>query len=441
MDTIDRAVVVGGSIAGLAAAATLARRVGEVLVVERRPPDEGGSTAPQGGLPHVMLAAGQRVLEELFPGFAAQLIGRGAHDGGGDPCRLPCYWVAGGRTRRHLRLPDLGFPRAMCSRGLLESQLRAAVLALPNVRVLDTSVVGLEVTAVGTDAAAVTGVRVRENQHPVAADLVIDASGRGSRVTDWLTAANFPVPACSEVVVDLRYTSFVVERRAEDFEGAAFAVVQNTAAVPRIGVALPMEGDRWQVVLGGYFGAAAPTTPAGAQAYARALIDPSIGDLLDRPHLAEPARYTFRSSLRHHWERLSPHPRGLCAVGDAVASFNPLYGQGMTSALLQAEALGVAVDRFGGGPRLAPATARATARVVDNPWTTATGADFVYAATGGRRPRSASIINRHVERVTRAAAVDETVNAGFTAVQQMLAAPPTLFRPAIVLRSLRYGAR
>jgi hypothetical protein len=127
-------------------------------------------------------------------------------------------------------------------------------------------------------------------------------------------------------------------------------------------------------------------------------------------------------------------------VGDAVASFNPLYGQGMTSALLQAEVLGAAVDRFGNRPRLAPTIARATARVVANPWTTATGADFIYAATEGRRPRGATVINRYVERVTRAAAVDETVNAGFTGVQQLLAAPPTLFRPSIVLRSWRYGA-
>ena len=440
MGTIERAVVIGGSITGLGAAATLATHARDVVVVERRTVEDGGSTAPQGHLPHVMLVAGNRVLEDLFPGFASGLLGSGAHDGGSDPERLPCYWRAAGTLREHLRLPDLGFPRALCSRALVETRLRTATLALPNVTRVDGSVAGLDLVDGTGRTPRVAGVRLRGVTSPLGADLVVDASGRSTKAGDWLAAAGLPEPRTTEVVVDLRYPAFFVERRPDDLGGAAFAVIQNTPDLPRIGVALPMEGGRWQVVLGGYFGDAAPTDPDGAREFARSLADPTLTALLERPCLAEPARYTFRSSRRRYWEKLAQHPPGLCVLGDAVASFNPIYGQGMSSALLQVEALGAALALHGSGPRLGPAVARGAAKVVDNPWRTATGADFLSAATSGRRPPGNSLVNRYIERVTRAAAADETVNAAFTGVQQLLASPPSLFRPGVVARALRYGA-
>jgi 2-polyprenyl-6-methoxyphenol hydroxylase-like FAD-dependent oxidoreductase len=438
MTGIERAVVIGGSIAGLASAATLSRRVGEVVVVERRTAKGRASVAPQGHLPHVLLVAGASVLEEVFPGFADRLVQRGAVVGGADPRRLSCYWVAAGTVRDHLRLPDLGFTRALCSRALVEEQLRELTLALPNVSLVDASVDGLSIRDRG-ERATVGGVVVRGTPASLEADLVVDASGRGSRVETWLQAAGLPTPPHSEVVVDLRYTAFVVDRRPGDLDGAALGVVQNTPGLPRIGVALPMEGDRWQVVLGGYFGDAAPGDPVGARAFARSLSDPALGDLLDRPFHGEASHYSFRSSLHRHWDKVTPAPLGLCAVGDSVASFNPLYGQGMSSALLQAAALGRAIDDHGDTAALQRAYAGAAAKVVGNPWLTATGADLVYPATVGDRPPGHALVNRYVERVTRAAAVDETVNGAFTDVQQLLAAPSTLFRPGVLVRTLRHG--
>ena len=448
MSGIERAVVIGGSIAGLATAATLSSRAREVVVLERRTAQGRASVAPQGHLPHVMLAAGARALEQLFPGFAARLVEQGAVVGGTDPQRLPCYWAAAGTMRDHLALPDLGFSRALCSRALVERQLRAATLALPNVSIVEASAEGLafhdgvrQPRHARDGHRAVRGVAVRGRRTPLEADLVVDAAGRNSRAETWLEAAGLSAPPRSEVVVDLRYTAFVVDRRPEDLGGAAFAVVQNTPELSRVGVALPMEGDRWQVVLGGYFGDAAPGDPGGARTFAGSLADPALADLLDRPFHAEPAHYTFRSSLHRHWDKVTPPVLGLCAVGDAVASFNPLYGQGMSSALLQAAALGAAIDQHGNGAALTRAFAREAARIVANPWLTATGSDLVYPATTGDRPPGNAFVNRYVDRVTRAAAVDENVNAAFTAVQQLLAAPPTLFRPGVMVGALRHGAR
>ncbi len=429
--TPETAVVVGGSVAGLAAAATLSSRARRVLVLERRA-GTAGSVAPQGALPHVLLAAGARSLQRMLPGFAEELREHGAGDVGADPEVLPCRWVAGGATRDHLRLPDLGFPRALCGRRLIEDRLRARVTALPNVELRRGSVGGVHWTGAGAGARAVA---VEVDGHVVEADLVVDAGGRSSHAAAWLAAADVPAPALTEVGVDLRYTGIVVERRPGDFDGAGFVVVQNDAALSRIGVALMMEHDRWHLVLGGYFGDPAPVDPSDARAFARSLRDPVLAEVLDRPFLEPPSRYTFRSSLRRHWEDL-PLPGGLCVVGDAVASFNPVYGQGMSSALLQVEALGRELDRRGNAPDLPRAVARRAAKVVANPWLTATGGDFVYAATRGRRPAGSAVVNRYVDRVTATAARDVEVNRALTAVQQMLAPPASLFAPAVVARTL-----
>ena len=437
MAIIDRAVVIGGSMAGLAAAATLSPRAREVVVVERRTPVDGGSAAPQGAMPHVMLLAGSEVLERLFPGFAADLLRHGAYDAGDPGSTFRCHWAAADSVRDHLELPDLGFPRAMCSRRLIEARLRAATGRLANVTFLDAGAEGLELT--GDAAPVVTGVRLRGCSEPLPAELAVDASGRNSRVGEWLAAAGLPEAASSEVVVDLRYAAFIVERRPDDFGGAAAVIVQNTRAVPRIGLVLPMEANRWQLLLGGYFGDAPPGDAAGARTFAQSLSDPVLAPLLDRPFLRGPMRYTFRSSRRLRWDELRPHPRGLCVLGDAVASFNPIYGQGMSSALLQADALGAMIDRHGTGPDLAPAFARAAAKVVDSPWLIATGSDFVYDATLGPRTPGTAFVNRYVDRVTRAAAVDDSVNAAFTGVQQLLAEPPSLFRPSVVARAAMRG--
>ena len=432
MDAAGRAVVIGGSVAGLAAAAALAPRAGEVVIVERRPVPTGDAAATSivahGGFPHVLLAGGAAALERLVPGLIADLFAHGAV--GANLTERRCHWWAGGAVRSHL--PEIGVPVPMCSRALVETRLRAHVLRLPNVVVAD----GLVVRGVRMARGRVDGVDAEAGGEPVplGADLVVDASGRGSRAPAWLEAAGSAVPRTSRVEVGVTYTALDVRRHPSDLDGALFAVVQNAPALARIGVALPAEGDRWKIVLGGYFGDAAPTTRDGLLDFAASLPDPTIRELLANEWLTEPAQHRFPSSQRRHWEKVRRLPAGFCAVGDAVASFNPLYGQGMSAAALQAEALGSCLDRTGPTPALPRAVARAAGRVVANPWQIATGADFIYRQTSGPKPPGTDLVNRYMARVFVAAAADEAVNLALTRVQQLLAAPPTLFAPAIVRR-------
>jgi 2-polyprenyl-6-methoxyphenol hydroxylase-like FAD-dependent oxidoreductase len=423
---LNRVLIVGGGVAGLAAAAMLSGRAAEVVVVERRP---APALPPQAGLPHAMLVSGALVLDELFPGLGQRLLGQGAAPGGPDPTRVACHWAAAGAVRRELRFPDLGITRAFCGRELLQREVRASVGRIPNVRWEQDTVAG----ALAREG-VVRGVALHSGRS-IEADLVVDAGGRDGGVP---LGADVPEPPTSEVSVDIRYTAFVVERRPEDLDGAVLAAVLNTPSIPRMGIALPMEGGRWQVGFGAHFGQAGPTDRDGARAYAaEALADPVLARLVDRPFLDRPRRYTFRSGRRRHWERLPRPVPGYVAVGDSVASFNPIYGQGMSSALLQVRELGRLLDRHGAGRALAAAAPKAIAKVVDGPWRISTGADFAYARTLGSRPRGQDRVNAYVARVQRTAAVDDRVNLTFTSVSHLLAPPAALFAPPVLLRVLR----
>jgi 2-polyprenyl-6-methoxyphenol hydroxylase-like FAD-dependent oxidoreductase len=424
-DRRDHAIVIGASLAGLAAARALSERFDHVTLLERcEAPAGATSIAPHGRLPHVLLPGGAQALERLLPGFHEELFTAGAVVGTGRNGR---WWSDGWRQRY-----DAAVVAPMATRGLIESVVRRRVLALPNVRVE----YGARVGGVLVCAGRVTGART-ERDGRLPADLVVDCSGRGSDAARWLEEAGFQAPEASEVGVDLQYTSFTLRRAPGQLDGDLYAVVQNIPPATRLGLAIAVEGDRWLVFLGGYFGDRAPTDPAGAGAFAESLPVPDLAELLAAGEpAAEPCRYRYRASRRLHFERLRCIPAGLVVMGDAMCSFNPLYGQGMSVAALQAERLGACLDRVRDPAALSRVAARQLARIADQAWQIAAGADFAYARTIGAKPRGTDLVNRHVARVMRACTVDERVSHAMSQVQNLLAPPSSLLRPSIVARTL-----
>ncbi len=423
-----RAVVVGGSVGGLCAAAALRGRAENVVIIERREIPTGvGSVAAQGTQPHVLLLGGAAAMERLVPGFVDDLIAHGAIDPG--DYATPVHWWSGGAVRRHL--PDLGVRAPLATRPLLETRLREAVAGISGIRIKS----GVGVRGLVIEEGRVAGVRIDDDI--ISADLVVDASGRGSQSPEWLAQAGVGKPPVSEVRVDSTYTSVLVRRRPGDAGGALIALVQNSPGLTRGGAAFAAEGDRWQLVVGGYFGDSAEPTPEAMTAFARSLPDPVLATLLQNEWLARPRRSQFRSSQRRHWERAPNLPAGFVALGDCVASLNPLYGQGMTSAALQAEAFAACLDRFGNDRRLPGAVAKSVAKVVATPWQVATGGDFRYDQTIGKKPLGTDLINRYLEKVFYAAAHDEVVNLTLSRVGQMLAPPASVLTPSIVRRVRR----
>lgn len=443
---MGHAVVIGSSMAGLLAARVLGTRFGRVTVLERdeRPPGfEPRKGVPQGRHLHVLLQAGENALAELFPGIVAEMERHGA-------VRFDfaerSRWFHHGAWKRP-------FPSGLIahaqSRPLLEGIVRARVHEAPNI----VFRYGTEAAGLVLDAprARVTGVRVREagalgEGTELRADLVVDASGRASRLPAWLAAAGLPAPAEERVGVDITYATRLYHRPARA-PGAPFRdwdallVYQDPPAGKRIGAIYPIEGDRWIVTLGGYLGEHPPDDEAGYLDFARRLERP---DLYDAIRGAEPASdivvYRFPSARFRHFERLPRFPAGVLPLGDAVCSFDPVFGQGMTVAAKEAKILADYLDtaspRAGAMPFL-----RAQADEATTPWRLATSEDLRYPRVTGPRWPGLGLLQRYTRAVFRLSASDTVVYAALLRVLHLVAGPGVLFRPEILSRVLRAAGR
>jgi 2-polyprenyl-6-methoxyphenol hydroxylase-like FAD-dependent oxidoreductase len=311
--------------------------------------------------------------------------------------------------------------------------VRRRVAALPNVEVRG----GVNVRGLTFDdrAGRVVAAQIGEGVE-LAASLVVDATGRHARSIDWLVARGYAAPTTSVVEVNTRYVSRVFRRSdspAQDWKAAA---VVGDPVTKRLAMLLPIEGDRWILSLAGLNGQIPPTDNDGAIAYARQLGSPIIAELLAHAEaLGEPVTHRFPANQRRHVERLRRYPLGWVLLGDAVCSFDPIYGQGMTSAAQQADALGRALDRHGAVSRaFAKQYFRAAARIVNVPWSIAVGGDFAYPETQGKKPFGTDTLNRYIDRVIQAGQRDDHVVLRFNEVAALVRSPRALLAPSFVLR-------
>lgn len=401
--------------------------VDRVVVLDRDHPT--GPAVPRGRVPqgrhiHVLLGAGLDRLVEWFPGIDTELQGLGAVPSDGHRS-----WVyQGGGYRKQgswSRRPILSMTRP-----LLEDVVRNRTAALPNVRVEDGVVVERVVMADGR----VTGVVADGVERP--ADLVVDCSGRSSRLAHQLETSGLLAPPVSRVTIDCAYTSGFLPRTPGDLEGNLVLAATSPPVPWRAGGAMPVEGDRWMVSFSGIHGDVPGTSADETLAFARLLPTPTVAQLLELAGpLSSVASYRFPSSQRRHYEKLDRLLPGLVTVGDAACSFNPVYGQGMTCAALQAEALALAVQDVGvRSPALPRRFHRAAAKIIDSPWTIAVGGDFQYPQTVGPKPRGTEQTNRYVSRLIRGAQSSLSLARSFTEVVNLQAPPRSLVHPSVVAR-------
>lgn len=420
----NHVLVMGGSLAGLLAARVLSGHFARVTIVERDVfPADGGQRrgVPQGRHAHGLLFGGSEILENLFPGFRASVGEAGGLTG--DVVNDARWFIAGGCLSR---FPS-GFEGLHVSRPFLEARVRERVLALENVRAEQ----GREVRQLIHSGGRVTGADLGGETIP--ADLVVDATGRGSRTPQWLEAMGYERPAEERVEIALSYTTRMFHRRSTDLDGDTAAIIPPDPAGKRGGVILALEGDRWVVTLTGHFGNCAPADLPGFLEYARSLPAPYIHDVIrDAEPVGEPASARFPASLRRRYEKLEKFPEGYLVIGDAISSFNPVYGQGMTVAAKEAVVLGSCLAA--GGERLAEGFFPRAAALVDVPWAIAAGNDLRMKEATGRRSPVSRFLNWYMERLHRAAHRDPVPALAFHRVGNLLDPPQSLLHPRVVLR-------
>jgi 2-polyprenyl-6-methoxyphenol hydroxylase-like FAD-dependent oxidoreductase len=429
--TEGRAIVAGGSIAGLLTARALAEHYGEVLLVDRDElPDAplARKSAPHARHAHALLARGIAIMESLFPGLERDLTALGAFRG-----RTLNFSIAG--YHRDSRLAPAGL---MVSRPLLESEIRRRVRALPNVRCLPHRTV--VAPAFSRDRTRIIGARLKcdHDDEMVPADLLVDATGRGSRASAWLEAAGYPAPETEAVEVRVGYSTRIYRRQPGDLRGAAGITVAPTRENARACGIFAQEGQRWIVSLAGYNGDYPPRDEPGFLDFAESLPVPDVYRLLrTAPPLGGIIAHRFSANLRRRYERLPRFPEGFLVIGDAVCSFTPIYGQGMTVAALEVDSLRSCIAE--GTRELAPRFFRRAASIVDAAWSLAAGND--RRVTGAPRAAADRAIGWYMDRFQVAACRCPEVAAAFKRVTHMLETPGSLLRPGTAIRVLRENLR
>ncbi|HEY4668628.1 MAG TPA: hypothetical protein VIH05_02520 [Tepidiformaceae bacterium] len=433
----NHAIVLGASMCGIVTARALAEHFDRVTVIERdRIPEIGEHRrgVPQSRHTHGLLIRGAQILEELFPGFSDDVIARGGISG--DPGSAIRNVGDGVRAISH----PSGLTGLLGDRPTFEGVARARLAALPNVEIVEgTQAIGLMAT---TDRTRVTGVVTvpdggdETTERP--ANLVVDSTGRGSRLGSWLESLGYERPREELVKIDVSYTTRLF-RREPDGEWLG-AIIPATPGCPRAGALLAVRKDTWIVTLAGYLGEHAPAPLDEFMDYARRLPTPDIPELLAGAEPLDDGLSTkFPASRRLRYEDLQRFPEGLLVTGDAICSFNPVYGQGMTVAATEAIALRETL--LEGEHDLAKRFFKRASKAVDVPWSIAVGNDLRIPGVEGRLTPAVRFVNWYVSRLNRVAATDPVVATAFTRVVHMVEPPPSIMKPAIARRVLFGKAR
>jgi 2-polyprenyl-6-methoxyphenol hydroxylase-like FAD-dependent oxidoreductase len=484
-------IVIGASIAGLLAASVLSESFHRVTVYDRDTLPDGPAPrrgAPQARQAHGLHARGAQALEELLPGFAGEMLAVGAVPA---DVQEDFRWYLDG----HLARPaNAGLSGIGISRQGLEWLIRSRAEKLPNVSITGRhAVAGLVATG-----GRVTGVRVLRTADragdparaaAVTADLVVDAGGRGSRTPAWLAELGCRPARLARVQTGISYVTRHYERLPGQLDGICGAVAVPYPGHRRGCVLIAQEGGQWVLTLAGMAGQDVPADDAGMLAFAGSVAGPEFACVMrESPPLDEPVKTRFPGSVRRHYEAPGRVPAGLLVIGDALCSLNPVYGQGMTIAALEALALRRALDdggrgapgggaggraAWGRGPwgggygasarrpsserasagreagtagwrgtdRLARAYFRAAGKLVSAAWAMSVAGDLSFPEVDGAHGLSGRLVDGYLARLRAAASLDAELGRAYLRVVNMIDSPASLLTPAMMARVARASRR
>ncbi|QDX31013.1 FAD-dependent oxidoreductase [Dickeya poaceiphila] len=429
----NKAVVIGASIAGCLTASVLSRHFQQVILLDfdrfhENP--EPRQTVPQEHHVHLLLQRGLQIMESLYPGLKSQLLEAGAQEI--DLSHGVKSYAGVGWKQRW----PTGITAHYCSRTLLEHVIRRRAIQLANVSVLD----GTRVKQLIHEDGKVKGVIVSEsgNDQQILADLVVDASGRGSKASSWLKQAGYGEVEREEVANQLGYVSRVYKR--DNTRQTGWKVLLVTPNLPKtrtMAVISPVEGDRYIVTAGGWFGDSPKPNEAD---FMRFLAELPVTDIHDEVQKLEPLgdfhQFKMPSSLRRRYDLLPTWPEGFLVIGDALCSINPIYSQGMSVSALQIEALAQQIPGYLNGTLSARLVFKKLVAATAVSWELAKKSDESLQPTEAITTFKHRLTSHYLNLVQAASFHRRDVAITMLKIMNLLEKQESVFRLPIVLASL-----
>ena len=433
-----KAIVIGGSIAGLLTSRILSTFFEAVILIEKDhfpDSDEGRNGTPQSNHIHILLVRGRRILERFFPGLEDELLRNGAIkiDFLGDGKFL----LATGWAMRF----NSGIETFTCTRNLLEQTIRAQIKKIKNVEIIEnTTVTGLISNKSGTTVLGVNCIS-GNNEQIFKGDLIVDSSGRNTRSPEWLEKISFKKPE------ELRVDSFVgyATRKylpPKNFHGKwkMLVILNQPPSNPRAGLIYPIEKNQWLVGLSGIGKHYPPTDEKEFLEFTKKLADTELYETIkNATPVSEIHGFRIQGSRQYQYEKLPQWPENFLVLGDAVSIFNPFYGQGVTSAALAAEKLHELLHKhnsktFNG---FAKNFQKELAKTVSLPWILGTSEDFRWSTTTGKRPNFITkFMQNYAEKVMFLTPKSRLATKSFLEMMHMIKSPLVIFHPLIILQLL-----
>ena len=427
------AVIVGAGMAGLLAAAALSDTFGKVTIIEKDSLPESPQVrngVAQGAHVHTLLGYGVEAMDALLPGLMADIYSAGAvkirrnfdiwfHDAiGPTPVR------------------DVGILTPSVTRPLLEHVTRQRVLALANVNLRDaTKVLNFEIDQQG----GVSGIQVLADDiyESISADLVVECSGRASHLSSWLAEHGFGEAPSQRLKILMGYTSGFFRMPDDLAENGKACLMLAVPPDYRAAYLTPVDGNMWLATMYGRGKDTAPLDPEGFVTWAKGLPHPVIHDMLVRAEpISDFKRYKIPYGIWYRYDQMPNFPRGLIPLGEALTSFNPMYGQGMSLAAGQALSLREAIA---GG-----LDADMSARYFEGcktlngvGWSVMETRDFAYDCTSGDRPADLEARWQSAAAIRQLAETDSEVHSLSVRVTHLLESPSELAGPEIIEKTKR----
>ncbi len=439
MRNTQRAIVIGGSLAGLWTARVLADHFAQVTILERDSLPAAAASRP--GVPqdrhvHVLLERGAKIMSQLFPGIIEELLAAGAN-------RVDLTQDSRAKIRgQWLPQFESGIVTYACSRLMLESILRQRVAALPTVELCG----GAQVQGLVANQGVVEGVQVRwKDGHEAGVEtaaFIVDASGRGSKLPEWLPQIGYDAP--EETVIDVRL-GYAGRRYKIPNPPPTWDMMLVGADPPhnsRAGLIYSEENNIWMVMVAGILGDYPPTDEEGFLAIARKVDADFHTAIVKAEPISNIIGYRRTENRFRRYDRLTRWPDRLVALGDAVCGFNPVYGQGMTVSAMAAVELGQMLAASSGKlVGLAHAFQKKYPKIVEPAWLLATSADLEWLGNTEATSLPERFAGWYMPKVLDAIPHDRLIHRTFIEVQNLIVPPTTLFKPAIVLRVLGHWLR